>query len=81
MWGRLLTEERTMAKKARAKQMDAAPSPLPASPRSLMQRLAALQEEFAQQVRQQDPAAQPQPEPQPVAGTDATAPASTEAQS
>jgi hypothetical protein len=77
MWGRLHTEERTMAKKARAKQMDAPPSPSPASPRSLMQRLAALQEEFAQQVRQQDLAVQPQP----VIETDAIAPASTEAQS
>ncbi len=44
-----------------------------------MQRLAALPEEFAQQVRQQAQAAQPQPEPQPAIETDATA--STEAQS
>ena len=52
-----------MAKKARAKQMDAAPSPSPASPRSLMQRLSALQEEFEREVRQRDQAAEPQPEP------------------
>ena len=63
MWGRSHTEERTMAKKARAKQMDAAPSPSPASPRSLMQRLSALQEEFEREVRQRDQAAEPQPEP------------------
>lgn len=64
MWWRPHEEERTMAKKAKARQTTATPAASPASPRSLMQRLAALQEEFEREVRQRDRAAEPQPDPQ-----------------
>jgi hypothetical protein len=50
-----------MAKKARAKQVEATPVPSAASPRSLMARLAILQEEFAQEVRRRQAAIDPQP--------------------